>query len=152
MPLTTWTSTSSLITGMFGISATAIPITIRVVSTATNTGASRGRRASPFSRPNVSAITYAAVTGRIAAASRLAPSSPTANRISANRPANGSSAFAASAALFTVCCPCTYSVAPVAMMMKPATRFAKIEPDVTSTRSAFSSSGPIPRSTTADWT
>jgi hypothetical protein len=38
------------------------------------------------------------------------------------------------------------------MMMKPATRLAKIEPVVTSARSAFSSSALMPRSTTADWT
>jgi len=52
----------------------------------------------------------------------------------------------------TVVSPCTYSVAPVAMMMKQAIRFAKIDPVATSTRSAFSSSVPMPRSTTADCT
>ncbi len=98
-PFTTCTSTSSLITGTPGIIATTAPIAMRTVMTPTKTGASRGRRAMPFSNPNVSAMTYAAVTGKIAAASRLAPSRPTANSASAKRPANGSSARAASAAL-----------------------------------------------------
>ncbi len=35
--------------------------------------------------------------------------------------------------------------------MKTATRFAKIDAIVTSARSAGMSSGPMPRSTTADW-
>ena len=122
------------------------------MTTPTKTGASRGVRDTPRSKPNVSEITYAAVTGSTAAASRLAPSRPTAKSTSAKRPANGASALAASAAVETLRWPCRYSVAAVAMMMKPATRFAKIEPETTSIRSPVSSSGPMPRSTTADWT
>ena len=82
-PFTACTTTSSAITGTPGISATSVPTAIRTVTTPTNTGASRGRRLIPFSNPKVSATTYAAVTGRIASASRLAPSSPIANSTSA---------------------------------------------------------------------
>ena len=50
------------------------------------------------------------------------------------------------------CSPCTYSVAPVAMMIESAIMFAKIEPVTTSERSALSSLVDTPRSTTADCT
>ncbi len=56
-PLTTWTATRRPITGTPGSSATIVPIAISVVITPTNTGASRGRRAMPFSKPKVSETT-----------------------------------------------------------------------------------------------
>ncbi len=56
-PFTTCTPTSRRITGRPGMSATSVPIAISAVITPTKTGASRGRRAMPFSNPNVSAIT-----------------------------------------------------------------------------------------------
>ena len=48
-PLTTWTPTSSAITGTPGIIATIAAITIIAVITPTNTGASSRRRPMPFS-------------------------------------------------------------------------------------------------------
>ena len=57
MPFTACTPTSRLNTGMPGIIATIAPITTRAVTTPTNTGASRGEREMPRSKPNVSEIT-----------------------------------------------------------------------------------------------
>ena len=52
----------------------------------------------PLSQPNASQITNAVESGMIVAASTDAPNSPMPNSASANRPATGSSARAASAA------------------------------------------------------
>ena len=128
-PFTTWTPTSSLITGRPGIDRDDRPDRDQRGDHADE---HRAPRAGGAGSPSRSRTSRRSRTRRSPAGSRRRAGSPRAARRrrapprSARRTARAR--FAASAALFTVCSPCTYRVAPVAMMMNIAIRFAKIEP------------------------
>src|SRR3972149_913206 len=113
------------------------------------TGASLNLRLMPDSQPNDSHTVELVVSGTTVAARTDAPNRPMAKSTSANSPATGTSACAASSAVSMVT-PLPYSVAAVTTTMKTASVLVQTAPSTASARPSWSSSGPSPLSATED--
>ena len=85
----------------------------------------RGRPTCPSGRPTASVIAYAVEPASTGTARSPVPTIPNVNSNDANEPANGLSAAAASAAVFTVVIPALPSVAADATMIANMTKTAE---------------------------